>query len=177
MVQGEAGRWQPLPVSPPLETRGGPLKHTHEKVGTSAQRLEIKTGEGIKKKKNTLTSVAEEYKMFYPRNDKTPKDNIPFFYDYSHFLQWSHPVLLLLSVARVEVFFSHWTVKHNGKHTITPAVFHYWLWVKLFTRLLTGTVEKEKEGRKGAGSALLLWICASTPLNGRLTSYDGRGLR
>lgn len=77
----------------------GLLKRTHEKVGTSAQRLEIKTGEGIKKKKNTLTSVAEEYKMFYPRNDKTPKDNIPFFtltffnevilsYSYSLWLEW-----------------------------------------------------------------------------------------
>lgn len=61
-------------------------KDTHKKAGTSAQRLEIKTSKGVSKK-NTFTSVAEEYKMFYPRNDKTPKDNIPFFYDYSHFLQ------------------------------------------------------------------------------------------
>lgn len=68
--------------------------------------------------------------------------------------------------------------KHNGKR-ITTAVSHYWLWLKLFTRLLTGTMEKkwEREQGKEAGFGLLPWISASTPLNRRLTSYDGPGLR
>lgn len=71
-------------------------------------------------------------------------------------LLWFHSLHSLSSVP-LGVFFFHKTVKHNGKRTIAPAVSYYWLWLKLFTRLLTGTMEKS-EKEKGGGHDFFTFI-------------------